>query len=339
MMVGVPAPGCAARGEREVTVKLSVQIEGAQGLTWPLWQTIVREVEALGFAGLYCCDHFANAAPPDYDSLEVLTAMTYAASHSQRMELGLLVAPVTWRDPVMLARQAMAIDDLSGGRFILGVGAGWNVREHAMFGYPLGERPERIARFAEALEVMTRLIRSDEPQTFDGTFYHLQEARLLPRPQRHTPVMIGGSGPQKTMPLVARYADIWNTGGGGPDEVRERNARLDGLLIKAGRQPGDVPRTMMKAIFCGRDDAEMAARLRGARHNRANADVPQAELLDRLRDETAFGKVDFRAFAAQSPRDFVGRAPEQVAEFVAEHVAPVRARYAAALGMKAELSV
>jgi alkanesulfonate monooxygenase SsuD/methylene tetrahydromethanopterin reductase-like flavin-dependent oxidoreductase (luciferase family) len=264
-------------------MKLSVQIEGAQGLTWPLWQTIIRDADGLGFDGLYCCDHFANPAPPDYDSLEVMVALAYAASHSERIELGMLVAPVTWRDPVMMARQGMAIDDLSGGRFILGVGAGWNEREHAMFGYPLGERPERIARFTEALEVMTRLIRTETPQTFEGKYYQLKEAQLLPHPQRHTPVMIGGSGPKKTMALVAKFADIWNAGGMNPDEVRERNGILDGLLAAEGRQPGDVKRTMMKAIFCGRDDAEMAARLRGARHNRANADVPQDELVAKLR--------------------------------------------------------
>jgi alkanesulfonate monooxygenase SsuD/methylene tetrahydromethanopterin reductase-like flavin-dependent oxidoreductase (luciferase family) len=274
-------------------MKLSVQIEGAQGLTWPLWQTIVRDTEALGFDGLYCCDHFANPAPPDYNSLEVMMALAYAASHSERIELGMLVAPVTWREPVMMARQGMAIDDLSGGRFILGVGAGWNEREHTMFGYPLGERPERIARFTEALEVMTRLIRTETPQTFDGKYYQLKEAQLLPHPQRHTPVMIGGSGPKKTMALVAKYADIWNAGGMNPDEVRERNSILDGLLAKEGRQPGDVKRTMMKAIFCGRDDAELAARLRGARHSKANADLPQDELLAKLRaNKSIFGTPD-----------------------------------------------
>jgi alkanesulfonate monooxygenase SsuD/methylene tetrahydromethanopterin reductase-like flavin-dependent oxidoreductase (luciferase family) len=267
-------------------IQLSVQIEGAQGLTWPIWQTFVSEVEAMGFAGLYCCDHFANPAPPDYASLEVMTAMAYAASHSERMLLGTLVAPVSWRDPVMLARQAMAIDDLSGGRFVLGVGAGWNQREHAMFGYPLGEIPERMARFTEALEVMTRLIRSDEPQTFEGKFYQLREAALLPHPQRQTPVMVGGSGPKRTLPLVARYANIWNAGGMTPDEVRERNALLDDLIVKQGRAPGDVKRTMMKAIFCGRDEAEFEARLRGPRRNLANADVPTGELLDGLRTRT-----------------------------------------------------
>lgn len=133
-------------------MQVSIQMEGAQGLTWPRWQALVETVEAGGFAGLYCCDHFANPAPPDYDSLEVMVAMTYAASQTRRLTLGLLVAPITWREPVLLARQAMAIDDLSGGRFVLGVGAGWNEREHAMFGYPLGDRATRIARFTEALE-------------------------------------------------------------------------------------------------------------------------------------------------------------------------------------------
>src|SRR5947209_11528755 len=181
--------GSVNRSKETFVVQLSVQIEGAQGLTWPIWQRLVRDVESYGFTGLYCCDHFANPAPPDYDSLEVMAAMVYAASHSERIELGTLVAPVSWRDPVMLARQAMAIDDLSGGRFVLGIGAGWNQREHDMFGYPLGDVKERMDRLTEGTEVITRLIREDEPQTFDGDYFHLHEATLLPRPERHTRLM------------------------------------------------------------------------------------------------------------------------------------------------------
>ena len=264
-------------------MQLSVQIEGAQGLTWPLWAALVHEVETLGFAGLYCCDHFANAAPPDNAALEVMSAMVYAASHSTRMALGTLVAPVTWRDPVMLTRQAMAIDDLSGGRFVLGVGAGWNEREHAMFGYPLGDIPTRVARFTEALEVLTRLIRRDDPQTFEGAFYRLRDATLLPRPRRQTPVLVGGSGPKRTLPLVARYADRWNASGLTAAEARERNAVLDQLLEEEGRQPGAVQRTMMKAIVCGRSEAEYEERLRGLRRQSGNADLPQGDLLERVR--------------------------------------------------------
>ncbi len=268
-------------------MKLSMQIEGAQGLTWPRWQALVRTVEDAGFWGLYCCDHFANPAPPDYDSLEVMLAMGYAASHTTRLTLGLLVAPITWRDPVLLARQGMAIDDLSNGRFIIGVGAGWNEREHAMFGYPLGDRSTRVARFTEALEVMTRLIRSNEPQTFAGHYFQLEQARLLPRPSNPTRVMIGGSGPKRTLPLVAKYADIWNASGMSPGELRARNATLDTLLVAAGRQPNAVRRTMMKAIYCGRDAAEYEARLRGVRRQASNADLSLDELLDQQRSRNA----------------------------------------------------
>ncbi len=263
-------------------MRLSVQIEGGRGLTWPAWKLLVREVEAMGFAGLYCCDHFTGTAPPDEPSLEVMTAMAYAASHTGRVALGTLVAPVSWRDPVMLARQAMAIDDLSGGRFVLGVGAGWNEREHAMFGYPLGDIPVRMARFTEALEVMTRLVRDAPPQSFAGEYYQLRDAVLLPRPGRPTPIMIGGSGPQRTLPLVARYADSWNASGMNADEVRERNGLLDAQIEKAGRAPGDVERTLMKAIFCGRDAAEYEARMRGLRTG-ANATASHEELLAHAR--------------------------------------------------------
>ena len=118
-------------------VALSIMIEGQNGLTWPRWKQIVREVEDLGFAGLFRSDHFKHAQPPDDDSLELIVSLTYLADHTQRIHFGPLVAPVSFRDPVLLARQAAALDDLSGGRLILGVGAGWQEREHHLFGYTL----------------------------------------------------------------------------------------------------------------------------------------------------------------------------------------------------------
>jgi len=270
-------------------MKISVQIEGAQGLTWTLWTKMVALVNTTKLTGLYCCDHFANPGPYDFDSLEVFTAMTYAASHSKRITLGTLVAPITWRDPVMLARQALAVDDLSGGRFVLGVGAGWNEREHEMFGYPLGDLATRFARLGEALEVITRLIRRNEPQTYTGKFYHLHEATLRPRPQRQTPVMVGGRGPRRTLPLVARYADVWNTGFMTLDEVRKSNGHLDALIHTEGRPLTDVKRTMMAAVICGRTDAAYEARLRGWRRDPANAHVTTSTLLDSLRASCLVG--------------------------------------------------
>jgi len=230
-------------------MEISVQIEGAGGLNWSRWQTITSRIEQMGFAGIFCCDHFCSPGGETHDSLEVFTALTELASRSKRIHFGTLVAPFSFRDPVMLARQAMAIDDLSAGRMILGVGAGWNQREHSMFGYPLGDIQARMDRFEEGLEVVSRLVRRSGPANYEGKFYTLTDAEMLPRPARPTPILVGGSGPQRTLPLVARFADIWNYNGPLQGFI-ERSALLDGMLRSAGRQARDVKRTIMKAVIC-----------------------------------------------------------------------------------------
>lgn len=234
---------------------ISLMIEGQMGLTWPRWQRIVAEAEDLGFAGIFRSDHFTNPSPPDSESLEMIVSLTYLASHTTRVHFGSLVAPLSFRNPMLLARQAAALDDLSGGRMILGLGAGWQEREHETFGFELGDVPTRIRRLTEGLEVITRLLNSDEPVSFDGQFYHLRNAILLPRPQRPggPRILVGGNGPKRTLPLVAQYADIWNGVMMRPDQFRERMTILDTLLVKAGRQPGDVRRTMMYGQFQGYD--------------------------------------------------------------------------------------
>ncbi|MGH2461703.1 MAG: LLM class flavin-dependent oxidoreductase [Chloroflexota bacterium] len=244
-------------------VKLSVQIEMAGGLSWTRWKRLVAEVDRLGYVGLYCCDHFLPGSGGYADSVEIMSAFTYLADHSARLEFGSLVAPVSFRDPIMLVRQAMALDDLSGGRMVLGVGAGWMEREHAMFGYALGDKPTRAARLAEALEVIRLLSRSDEPVSFSGRFYQLREAKLLPRSPRPAGLrlLIGGSGPKRTLPLTARYADAWNAGGLNPAAYRETSARLDELIVAAGREPGAVKRTLMQQVVCYRNEAELARRI------------------------------------------------------------------------------
>ena len=141
------------------------------GLTWLRWKRLITEIEQMGFAGLFRSDHFTLNNPPDMDSLELIVSLTYLASHSQSLHFGSLVAPLSFRDPVFLARQAMALDDLSGGRMILGVGAGWVKREHAMFGSDLGDVSTRMNRLEEGLEVISRLIRDEERVTFEGHYY------------------------------------------------------------------------------------------------------------------------------------------------------------------------
>ncbi|HZU68528.1 MAG TPA: TIGR03560 family F420-dependent LLM class oxidoreductase [Ktedonobacteraceae bacterium] len=244
-------------------VALSIQIEGQNGLTWARWKKLVDAVEETGFAGLFRSDHFTNANPPDREALETIVSLTYLADHTQHIHFGTLVAPLSFRHPALLARQAAALDDLSGGRMILGLGAGWQEREHRLFGLDLGDVPARMSRFEEGLEVITRLLHSDEPVTYEGRYFQLRDAILLPRPQRPggPRIMVGGNGPKRTLPLAARYANIWNGTFLSPDAFREHSAILDGLLRQAGRNPGDVRRTMMHTLHFGRDMAELDRRL------------------------------------------------------------------------------
>ena len=244
-------------------VAISLMIEGQNGLNWPRWKRLVAEAEQLGFAGLFRSDHFTNGQGPLLDSLESIVSLTYLADHTQRIHFGPLVAPVSFRDPTILARQATALDDLSDGRMILGVGAGWQEREHRMFGHELGDIPTRMARLEEGLEILTRLLRSDEPVTYHGRFFQLEDALILPRPQRAggPPILIGGTGEKRTLPLVARYADIWNALMVSPDEFRALSAVLDERLVAEGRPPSAVRRTLMTNLTFASDRESLARRL------------------------------------------------------------------------------
>jgi F420-dependent oxidoreductase-like protein len=240
-------------------MEIAIMIEGQNGLNWPRWQRIVQAAEELGFVGLYRSDHFVNADPPDLDSLELWVSLAWLASHTERIEFGPLVTPFSFRHPAFTARMARDVDDLSGGRLTLGVGAGWMEREHSHYGFDLLDTSQRFARFREGLEVITRLLRSDEPLSFNGQFYRLQEATLLPRPERERgpAILIGGNGLQRTLPLAAHYADEWNGLLIPAVKFRELNAQLDGLLKKVGRRPADVRRSLMTGIVFGRNQVEL----------------------------------------------------------------------------------
>ncbi|MEO7000916.1 MAG: TIGR03560 family F420-dependent LLM class oxidoreductase, partial [Ktedonobacterales bacterium] len=268
-------------------VALSIMIEGQDGLTWSRWQALVAAAEDFGYAGLYRSDHFTNPEPPDKDALEMIVSLTWLADHTQRIAFGPLVAPLSFRDPRLLARQAAALDDLSGGRMILGVGAGWQAREHGVYGYDLGDTAARMGRFEEGLAVITRLLRSDEPVTFAGQFYQLHDATLLPRPQRSggPRILVGGNGQRRTLALAARYADVWNCFSVSAAGFRERTQTLDRLLIAAGRTPADVRRTVMLRAYLGRSDEELEWRLAWRHDDSEFRGLSLAETVEALRTQ------------------------------------------------------
>ena len=239
-------------------IEIAIMLEGQMGLNWQRLEAIAHKVEELGFVGLYRSDHFTNPSPPDMDSLELWTSLTWLASQTTRIEFGPLVAPFSFRHPSNMARMAAAVDDLSGGRLRLGLGAGWQAREHDNYGFELGSVAQRLARLEEGLEVVTRLLGSAEPVSYQGEFYTLHDAILLPRPQRPggPPIVVGGNGIQRILPLAARYAAEWNGTSMPVADYSQRCRRLDELLEQAGRKPTDLRRSLMVGTIFGRTEPE-----------------------------------------------------------------------------------
>jgi F420-dependent oxidoreductase-like protein len=238
-------------------LEVAIMIEGQDGIGWDRWKRLGRAAEDLGYAGLYRSDHFTEPEGPLKEALELWSSLTWLADNTERIEFGPLVSPVSFRHPVITAWQASAVDGLAGGRLQLGLGAGWQEREHDAFGFDLLDTDGRFARFEEGLQVATRLLRNEEPVSLDGEFYRLRDALLTVRSPRPggPPVVIGGNGPRRTLPLAARFADEWNGVFLTADEF-------------ADRQPEAVRRTLMTRGIFGRTQAEVDRKL----------DVPREEL-------------------------------------------------------------
>jgi alkanesulfonate monooxygenase SsuD/methylene tetrahydromethanopterin reductase-like flavin-dependent oxidoreductase (luciferase family) len=246
-------------------IDVGLMLECQDGVNWPRWQRIARAVEEAGYAGLYRSDHFTNPDGPHLDALELWTSLTWLATHTSRISFGPVVAPVSFRDPRIMAWQAASVHTLAPGRLRLGLGAGWSLREHGEWGFDLLDLDSRFLRYQEGLEIVTRLVRSEGPVSFAGQFYPLQNAELVPNPVSlgALPIVIGGNGPRRTLPLAARFADEWNGVYLTIDGFRERSQLLDRLLRDEGRRPEDLRRTLMTRVIFGKDEAELTARLAG----------------------------------------------------------------------------
>lgn len=210
------------------------------------WDELVRRVglaEALGFDGVWGFDHFE----PMYgegpgETFEGMTTLAALAGVTSRIRLGLLVTGVTYRHPSVLAAQALTIDHASHGRLELALGAAWFDKEHGELGIPFPPAGERFDLLEDALEIVIRLY-SGEVVSYEGRRVSLTQAQMRPLPvQRpHPPIWIGGTGPRRTLPLVARYADVWHAFGT-PNSLQAANQRLDELTAEAGRNPSDIVR-------------------------------------------------------------------------------------------------
>ena len=269
-------------------LEVAIMVEGQEGIGWDRWRRLALAVEELGYAGLYRSDHFPNKRTGMYrDGLELWASLAWLAENTSRIEFGPLVSPVSFRHPVITAWQASSVDNLASGRLWLGLGAGWHEWEHETFGFDVLNMDRRFVRFEEGLEVVTRLLRNDEPVSSDGQFYRLREAQLMPRSPwpGGTPVVVGGNGVRRTLPLTARYADEWNAVFLKAEAFGDLNARLDELVREAGRTPEQVRRTLLTRVIFGRTEADVDRKLDGELRDHLPAAVlagVTGEIVERL---------------------------------------------------------
>jgi alkanesulfonate monooxygenase SsuD/methylene tetrahydromethanopterin reductase-like flavin-dependent oxidoreductase (luciferase family) len=224
------------------------------------WDEVVSRVqfaEELGFDGAWGFDHFqpmyGEGPGETFDGMTTLAALSGLTS---RIRLGLLVAGATYRHPSIFAVQAMTIDHASHGRLDLSIGAAWHDKEHNELGIPFPSTGERFDLLEDTLEIMQRLF-TGEVVSYDGKVVSLKDAQVRPTPVQspHPPIWIGGSGPKRTLPLVARYADVWHSWGS-PNSLVEANQRIDELATAAGRDPKAIARASSLSL----DDLDKAAK-------------------------------------------------------------------------------
>ena len=227
---------------------------------WPSLREAISEADAAGFDSLWFDDHLlCDEGEPSDPKLEGWTVAAAAAAITTRATIGHLVTANTFRNPGVLAKMAATLDHVSGGRAVLGIGAGWFSDEHRAFGLDFGASVgERIDRMGEAVALLRRLL-DGEVVTHDGRFYHLADAVCAPTPvQRHLPLLIGGSGPRKTLPLVARHADLWNAYGT-PEVMRANGAVLAEACAAIGRDPSGIEWTVTLNVAVREDRASAEA--------------------------------------------------------------------------------
>ncbi|HEY3164449.1 MAG TPA: TIGR03560 family F420-dependent LLM class oxidoreductase [Candidatus Limnocylindrales bacterium] len=216
-----------------------------QRTDWPSLRVAVETADAAGADDLWIDDHLLSDEGDASDGkLEAWTTLAAVAAVTSRSRLGHLVAANTFRNPGLTAKLATTLDHISGGRSILGLGGGWFEEEHRAFGIDFGSGfGERLDRLAEAVAIVRRLL-DGERFSHDGRFYRLRDAVAAPRPiQAHVPILIGGSGPQKTLRIVARYADLWNAFGT-PESLAATDVILGERCAEIGRDPAEIERTV-----------------------------------------------------------------------------------------------
>ena len=256
-----------------------LMIEGQEGVTWDQWLSLALACEEHGFDGLFRSDHYLSFEHPrERGAFDAWTTLAALAAVTERIRLGTLVSPVTFRHPSLLAKSVVTVDHASDGRVELGMGGGWFEREHSAYGFPFPSTAERIDILAEQVEIVHRLWDRDEDEViFHGSHYRLEGGSPLPRPLQdpHPPLIIGGGAGPRSAALAARWADEYDVVFVDPATARDQRGRVSTACEGINRDPGGVRFSVMTRLVIGADDRDVKQRA--------------ATLMDRLDEQ---GDVD-----------------------------------------------
>ena len=243
---------------------IGIMIEGQENLTWERWLALAEAVEKLGFESLFRSDHLVDTRNPWRKTLALWPSLTALALKTERIRFGVLVSPMTFRHPAMVAKSAASVSLLANGRLDLGLGAGWNEFEHHMVSLPYPPFAGRLQMLDEGTTVMKALW-SGFPANFRGKHYQLYQAYSNPKPAEPLPIIMGGKG-SKTLQIVAKHADEWNFTYDTLDAFKRKSAELDAACEAVGRDPAGIRRSVMMPYVVGRDETAVQERIDAVRH-------------------------------------------------------------------------
>jgi len=253
-------------------MRFALMTEPQQGITYKEILAIARAAESAGFEGYFRSDHYTSfPGPTGMHTTDAWATLAGLARETTRIHLGTLVSPVTFRIPGAYAKVAATVDEMSGGRVEVGVGAGWNEDEHAQLGLPYPDTRTRVDQMEEELIILRGLWDEPDGWSFEGAHWQVRGSLFRPRYDGSTPradgrrrpnIIVGGSGKPRSLRIAAQYADEYNTSGCSPEEVAIVQRDLDAACEAIGRDPRTITRSVMAGVLIGRDEAEMTGRVR-----------------------------------------------------------------------------
>jgi F420-dependent oxidoreductase-like protein len=246
-------------------LKVRVLMEPRHGATYDRIVAMAKATEEAGFDAFFRGDHYLgiDSTDPEYRPTDSWTSLAGVALETTRIKLGTLMTAGTFRHPAVVANAVATVDQMSGGRVVMGIGTGWYEREHKAFGIPFPPIGERFDRLDEEMQILNGLWTTPlgEPFSFEGRFWQLEEARNFPvlvqKPR--PPIVIGGTGPRRTPLMAAKYADEFNSGAG--PGTAERFATVRRVCEEIGRDPTTLSMSVTAQVICGSTQAEAEARL------------------------------------------------------------------------------